>query len=94
MVPSAAPPAACATPAASMKGRMRPGKPSGHTPHTGGLAPSKEDGTMCTDLEDKMKSALQEIAEMKIPYCDADDVAHSMRDIARDALSDKCRGES
>lgn len=53
-----------------------------------------EDGTMCTDLEDKMKSALQEIAEMKIPYCDADDVAHSMRDIARDALSDKCRGES
>ena len=61
---------------------------------TGGLAPSKEDGTMCTDREAKMKSALQEIAEMKIPYCDADDVAHSMRDIARDALSDKCRGES
>ena len=37
---------------------------------------------------------MKRIAEMKIPYCDADDVAHSMRDIARDALSDKCRGES
>ena len=55
---------------------------------------SKEEGTMCTDREDKMKSALQEIAEMKIPYCDADDVAHSMRDIARDALNDKCGDES
>ena len=49
---------------------------------------------MCTDREEKMKSALQEIAEMKIPYCDADDVAHSMRDIARDALNDKCGDES
>ena len=45
------------------------------------------------DRYSKLEDALKEIAEMKIPYCDADDVAHSMRDIARDALNDKCGDE-
>ena len=46
------------------------------------------------DRESKLEDALKEIAEMKIPYCDADDVAHNMRDIARDALNDKRGDES
>ena len=49
---------------------------------------------MSTEREDRLEFALKEIAEMKIPYCDADDVAHSMWDIARDALNDKCGDES
>ena len=46
------------------------------------------------DRESILEAALEEIAEMKIPYCDAHDVAHSMRGIARDALNDKCGDES
>jgi hypothetical protein len=42
----------------------------------------------------KLEEALKEIAGMKIPYCDADDVAHSMRDIAKDALKDTGREPS
>ena len=41
----------------------------------------------------KLEEALREISEMKIPYCDAYDVAHSMRDIAKDALKE-IEGES
>ena len=44
--------------------------------------------------EDRLEAALKEIAEMKIPYCDADDVAHSMREIAKDALADSQGGGS
>lgn len=33
-----------------------------------------------------LAEALREISNMKIPYCDADDIAHSMRNIAREAL--------
>lgn len=36
-----------------------------------------------------LEEALREIAEMKIPYCDADDVANSMRDTAKIALEEK-----
>ena len=32
------------------------------------------------------KDTLEEIGTMKIPYCDANDVAHYMRDAAKDAL--------
>ncbi len=44
--------------------------------------------------DNKLEDALKEIAEMKIPYYDAYDVAHSMRDIARDVLDDKSGDES
>jgi hypothetical protein len=37
----------------------------------------------------RLEEALKEIAEMKIPYCDADDVAHGMRDTAKIALEEK-----
>lgn len=37
----------------------------------------------------RMEEALKEIAEMKIPYCDADDVAHGMRDTAKIALEEE-----
>ena len=40
------------------------------------------------------RSALDEIAGMKIPYCDADDVAHSMRDIAKEAIANFMPEES
>ena len=37
----------------------------------------------------RLEEALKEIAEMKIPYCDGDDVAHSMRDTAKSAMEEK-----
>lgn len=41
------------------------------------------------DELNKLRSALESIAEMKIPYCDGYDVACSMREEARDALNEK-----
>lgn len=35
----------------------------------------------------ELEDVIEEIATMKIPYCDANDVAHYMRDAAKDALS-------
>lgn len=35
-----------------------------------------------------LKDALGKIATMKIPYCDANDVAHLMRETAQNALKD------
>jgi len=40
------------------------------------------------------RDALDSIAEMKIPYCDADDIAHQMREIARDAITNFMPEES
>lgn len=37
----------------------------------------------------RLEEALKEISEMKIPYCDAYDVAHGMRDTAQSALGEK-----
>ena len=59
-----------------------------------GPSPLKGGWDMNAEREDKLEAALKEIAEMKIPYCDADDVAHRMRDIARDVLADKLGDES
>ena len=40
------------------------------------------------------RSALDEIAGMKIPYCDAYDVANSMRDVAKEAIQNFMPEES
>lgn len=59
-----------------------------------GLRPPQKEDNMGLSREDRLEAALKEIAGMKIPYCDADDVAHSMREIAKDALADSQGGES
>lgn len=40
------------------------------------------------------RDALDEIAGMKIPYCDAYDVANSMRDVAKEAIQNFMPEES
>jgi hypothetical protein len=70
-----------------------------------GITPKREiEGSyMMTDQEQwkqdferarHYRDALDEIAGMKIPYCDAYDVANSMRDVAKEAIQNFLPEES